>query len=116
MKTMPPCPSCPWRIERTAQDIPLFSLDKAERLAGTCPNAEGFGPDFGATWFACHQSRDGKEIPCAGWLAAVGDAHPGVRFAVMRGHISPQALEPGDDWPALHETFQQVIEKLRATA
>jgi hypothetical protein len=27
-----------------------------------------------------------------------------------------EALEPGEGWPEMHETFADVIEKLRATA
>jgi hypothetical protein len=33
----------------------------------------------------------------------------------MTGKYRPEMLSPGEDWPELHETFQEVIEKLRAT-
>lgn len=115
-KVRTPCPSCPWRVDQDAQSIPNFSLDLAEDLANTSPDARGFGPDFGSPHFACHQSREGDEFACAGWLASVGGAHPGVRMAVFAGTIPMEALAPGDDWPALHESFVEVIEKLRETA
>lgn len=111
-----PCRSCPWRVDQDAQAIPNFDLDLAERLAATSPDARGFGPDFGSPQFACHQSREGAEVVCAGWLAVVGAAHPQVRMQVIRGQLDPAALEPGDGWPELHGSFVEVIEKLRATA
>lgn len=110
-----PCPSCPWRVDQDATAIPNFSLEKAERLAATSQQ-DGYGPEWGAPQFACHQSRDGDEIVCAGWLAVEGHAHPGVRLNVAQGFVDADALRPGDDWPELHDDFQQVIEKLRATS
>lgn len=111
-----PCPSCPWRVDQDASTIPNFRLDLAENLANTCPSERGYGPDFGSPQFACHQSREDAEIACAGWLAQVGGAHPNVRMAVMAGKVPVEALTPGEDWPELHESFDEVIEKLRATA
>lgn len=116
MTARPPCPSCPWRVDQDAAAIPHFSLDLAERLAATCPDERGMGPDFGAAQFACHQSRPGGEVVCAGWLAVAGHRHPAVRIGVARGSVPVEALEPGDGWPALHEEFAAVIEKLRRTA
>lgn len=109
-----PCPSCPWRKDATAQDIPNFDLDLAERLAATCPDEQGMGPDFGASLFACHQSREGRDRPCAGWLAKVGHCHPVVRLAVRNGDLDPSTLAPKPEWPALHDSYGEVLRKLRA--
>lgn len=76
-----PCPSCPWRMDEDATDIPNFCLELAEGPSNCCPDARGMGPDFGARVFACHQSKDGAEIACAAWVATVGHRHPGVRLA-----------------------------------
>ena len=105
-----PCPSCPWRIDQDAQSIPNFSLDLAERLERTTHG------DFGATIFACHQSREGEEIPCAGWLAIYGYDSIAIRMMVIAGRVPVEALWPGKDWPELEPDFDAVIEKLRATA
>lgn len=114
--TLPkPCASCPWRLDKDARDIPNFDMEKAEGLAACCPDRRGFGPDFGATLFACHQSKDGAEIACAGWLAAVGNRHPGVRLAVVMHRLSPEALRPGADWPEIHPTYDDVLRKLRSS-
>lgn len=115
LTTLPkPCASCPWRRDAVAGDIPNFDLELAESLASTCPDQRGMGPDFGASMFACHQSKVGAEFACAGWLATVGDCHPGVRLAVMSGHLDSATLSPGADWPALHANYPEVLEKLRA--
>lgn len=90
--------------------IPGFSLEKAEGLVHTTET------HLGAPQFACHQSREDEEVVCAGWLARYGWDNIGVRIGLLTGQYEPEMLSPGDDWPELHETFQQVIEKLRASA
>lgn len=107
-----PCPGCPWRCDKTAADIPGFSLEKARGLAATSPDARGFGPSFGAPLFACHQSKEGDELACAGWLATVGACHPNVRLAVMSGRLDGEALQPAQDWPELHGNYGEVLRKL----
>ncbi|WP_198386597.1 DUF6283 family protein [Burkholderia ubonensis] len=110
-----PCASCPWRKDSTAADIPNFSMELAEGLAECSPDERNMGPNLGAKMFACHQSKHGEEFACAGWLAVAGNAHPEVRLAVFRKELDPAALRPGPDWPELHETYPEVLEKLRAT-
>ncbi|BEP46178.1 hypothetical protein GmRootV15_67670 (plasmid) [Variovorax sp. V15] len=111
-----PCPTCPWRLDQDARSIPNFSLGLAEALAATCPDVRNMGPDHGAAMFACHQSRPGAEVHCAGWLATVGHRHPAVRLSVMRDRLDPVHLQPGADWPALHGNYGEVLDELRATA
>lgn len=114
MKLRQPCPSCPWRVDQDSRGIPGFCMEKAEALARTSRRGE-FGPELGDPQFACHQSRPGEEIVCAGWLAVEGHAHPGARLNVALGHVPEEALAPGEDWPDLEPDFQHVIEKLRAS-
>ena len=110
MTVRKPCPSCPWRVDQDADDIPNFSLDLAERLERTTHQ------EFGAPIFACHQSREGEEFPCAGWLAVYGADNIAVRMMLIDGRISREALCPGDDWPEMHVSFAEMIEKLRVSA
>lgn len=110
-----PCPACPWRRDSVAADIPNFSLERAEGLAECSPDEHNIGPHFGANMFACHQSKEGAEFPCAGWLAVVGHCHPQVRIAIRENRLNPAALKPGKGWPALHSNYPEVLEKLRAT-
>lgn len=110
-----PCPSCPWRINKTAQDIPNFDLERAERLAQCSPDEDGFGPAPFSPLFACHQSVEGKDIVCAGWLATVGHTSPRARIATRDGRLPVESLKPGVDWPELHQSYPEVLDKLRAT-
>lgn len=48
---------------------------------------------------------EGKEIPCAGWLAAVGYEHIGVRVLMAFGDIPPEALEPR---PGLFLSYEEM--------
>ncbi|WP_164467729.1 hypothetical protein [Burkholderia gladioli] len=41
--------------------------------------------------------------------------HPRVRLAVLSNRLDAAALEPDGDWPALHDSYQQVLDKLRVT-
>jgi len=43
-----------------------------------------------------------------------GTRPPRVRLAVLRGELSPEALAPASDWPALHATYPEVLAKLKA--
>jgi hypothetical protein len=107
-----PCASCPWLRGAKAASIPNFDLGLARALAKTCPDDRGMGPEFGASWFACHQSRPGQKMPCAGWLAAAGRAHPGVRMACFSGRLDPELLAPGAGWPELYSSFAEMLANL----
>lgn len=116
MSARRPCQSCPWRVDSSGADvIPNFSLDLAEGLVNTS-GSPGDDRPVGSPMFACHQSRPDEEIVCAGWLKSVGVYHLGVRVAPMAGHFDPETVRPDDSWPELHESFAEVIEKLRRTA
>lgn len=90
--------------------IPNFRIELAEKLVHSTE------PHIGAPQFACHQSRPEQEVVCAGWLVRYGWDNIGVRIGLITGKYTPEMLEPGEDWPELHETFEEVIQKLRATA
>ena len=70
------------------------------------------GPDWGAPMFACHQSDEGREVVCRGWLPQVGHAHPRIRLEVSQGRLDQALLSPAADWPPLHETYSEVLAKL----
>ncbi len=105
-----PCPTCPFRVDQDARSIPGFRLELAEQLVETCSG------QFGATIFACHQSKFEAEVVCISWLARHGADSIAIRLKVIAGQIDPEALQPGDDWPKTHETYAEVLDKLRATA
>lgn len=99
-----PCGECPWR-----RDTPsgVFSARRYEALRETSgkPGAEA---PLGAPFFACHKSPEGREEACAGWLAVCGTEHLGVRMAVLAGRLEPEDLRPGEGWPALFGSYDEM--------
>lgn len=99
-----PCAECPWRTDTPPGQ---FGPDAYQRLAPTS-GTRGAEADLDAPLFACHKSQHGQEIACAGWLAAVGHDHLGIRLAVITGRLPASALTPGEDWPELYESLQDM--------
>ncbi|MYR58330.1 hypothetical protein GTY54_19525 [Streptomyces sp. SID625] len=64
--------------------------------------------------FACHKTPEGREKACAGWLAAVGHEHVGVRLAVAQRRLPREALTPGDDWPLLFTSYTEMAARQAA--
>jgi hypothetical protein len=67
---------------------------------------------LGAPVFACHQSKPEQEVVCVGWLWRYGWDSIMVRLRLADGRMAPEELEP-DPEIELHETFDEVITKLR---
>lgn len=111
MGTRRPCAECPWR-----RDVPpgQFPACRYEALQRTSPAPDGTSAPLDAPWFACHLTIEGRELPCAGWLAVEGHNHVGVRLAVCIGQVDPAALRPGDDWPDLYRDYAEMAEKMGA--
>lgn len=101
-----PCAECPW-VKATPPG--QFSRERFEALRATTGEPGNEAP-LGSGLFACHKSAEGKELPCAGWLAAVGHFHIGIRLMLARGEIPAESMEPGDDWPELHESYDEMME------
>lgn len=118
MSAKRPCRTCPWRVTQDASEIPNFSLELAENLKNTS-GSPGNDKPIGSPMFACHQSKDGDEIVCQGWLKVVGAYHLGVRVGCLGGaRFDPEDVfvSPDDSWPELEPDFESVIQKLRRTA
>jgi len=100
-----PCGECPWRTDQPAGRFPP---ERYEALRETSQTRRGGSAPLGSAMFACHKTAEGKEIACAGWLAIEGAGHVGVRVAVVTGGLDPEALEPKDWWPELHQSFAEL--------
>ncbi|MGH9067753.1 MAG: DUF6283 family protein [Acidimicrobiales bacterium] len=100
-----PCSDCPWR-----RDAPLghFPPERYAALRATT-GAPGTEAPIGAPMFACHQTIEGREAACAGWLATAGYWHIGVRLAVAGGRLPVLALVPQEDWPELYSSYEEMV-------
>jgi hypothetical protein len=93
--------ACPFRVDAEPGE---FTHERFEKLADTA-GAPGAEVPIGGSWFACHHTRDGGEVACAGWLAVCGVDHIGVRMAVSEGRIAAEALRRPADGPDLFESY-----------
>ena len=103
-----PCTRCPWCTDTDLTEFSVADMRKLARASGQ-PGAEA---PHTAQAMCCHLDQPGTSHPmrlCAGWLAAVGADHLGIRLAVMAGHIRVAALHPGAGWPTLHTSFTALI-------
>ncbi len=96
---------CPWVM---ATEPGQFPAERYEALRCTSEQAPGREPEVGSPLFACHRTAEGKEIACAGWLAAVGHRHIGVRLAVSQGHLPAEVLWPREGWPELFDNYPEM--------
>ena len=99
-----PCRECPWRRDVTPGQFPACRYDALRDTSGSAGNEA----PLGAPLFACHKSPEGQEWACAGWLAAVGYEHLGVRLLVITERIPAEAMSPGADWPELHGSYEEM--------
>src|SRR4051812_21883583 len=97
-----PCSECPWR-----KDTPPGQVTAARYKALRATTGErGAEAPMGSPMFACHKSNEGADMPCAGWLAAVGlECSIQVRLLAASGAIPKSALRPGPDWPELFSSY-----------
>ncbi|MEV0149740.1 MULTISPECIES: DUF6283 family protein [unclassified Nonomuraea] len=111
-----PCGECPWQVKAP---LGKFPAERYEQLRSTCrPDAAGIPPLPGAPMFGCHvgDPGTGEDLACAGWLVVEGHNHMGVRVAVMEGRLSMEALDRGDNWPELYESYEAMAEANGAAA
>lgn len=64
------CNTCPWKLSATVADIPNYSIDRHEKLIDTIADETGNLSKIGQPIkiMACHNSSDGHEYECIGWL------------------------------------------------
>ena len=99
-----PCSECPWRCDTPPGKFPAERYEALRATSGT----RGREAPVGSPMFACHKSPEGREEACAGWLAAVGYESLTVRLQLAFGRLDPAALTPGDDWPELFDSYEQM--------
>jgi len=61
------CAKCPWKVSTDPYEIPNnYDVEKHEKLECTIAKNQQFGGTLKA--MACHESKDGEEDYCIGWL------------------------------------------------
>ncbi|SEP53758.1 hypothetical protein SAMN04489732_13060 [Amycolatopsis saalfeldensis] len=114
-----PCGPCPIRADNCDNPKAKFPAERWTALRSTVRDPEtGKQPFPGDPMFGCHKGEPGTndDLSCAGWLVQFGSDHIGVRLAVATGRLPESALEAGDNWPPLHETWEDVVRHQTAPA
>lgn len=108
-----PCRECPWR---TDVEPGQFPAERYEALRETSEQPEVTSMDdiLRQPMFACHKSVEGLEAACAGWLASMGHQNLRIRYAVVTGQVPVEALSPGDDWPELFGSYEEMAARQAA--
>ena len=101
-----PCSECPWV---TTTSPGQFPAERYEALRHTTGTAHDQAP-LGAPLFACHTTPEGRDMPCAGWLATVGLESITVRVLVAQGRLPARVLRPGEGWPALFTDYEAMAQ------
>ncbi|MET9263695.1 DUF6283 family protein [Amycolatopsis sp. NPDC004079] len=107
-----PCGPCPIRADNRDNPKAKFPAERWTALSDTVRNPDtGAQPMPGDPMFGCHKGEPGtdNDLACAGWLARFGSDHIGVRLAAATGRLPASALEPGRNWPPLHQTWNDVV-------
>lgn len=99
-----PCSECPFRRDTPPGQFPACRYEALRETVGQ----SGAEQPIGAPVFACHKSPEGREEACAGWLAVCGIEHLGMRFAVVTGRLEPEDLRPGEGWPELFSSYDEM--------
>ncbi|MGV9310360.1 DUF6283 family protein [Nonomuraea sp. NPDC003727] len=109
---------CPWRADA---DLTAFSEEDMLRLQraqqGVMRRTDTSEDDVArltrAPRMACHKDQPDTAHPmrlCAGWLAAVGPDHIGVRLSIIDGSLPAEAVDPDTrDWPTLHASLAELL-------
>ncbi|WP_199810608.1 DUF6283 family protein [Streptomyces rimosus] len=102
-----PCAECPWRRDVAPGQFPA---ERFEALKNTVQHSQPqtVSDVVEQPLFACHKSSVGREEACAGFLAVAGGQNLAVRLAWTQGRIPAHALRPGEDWPPLFETYEEM--------
>jgi hypothetical protein len=110
-----PCAECPWRTDVKPGKFPV------ERFRVLAPTAY----DMARNIFACHMSREGGEVACAGFVLQQGAHNLSLRMARQRFDVSSAAplydnyremaiangVDESDPWLTRCRTDGQTMEK-----
>jgi hypothetical protein len=86
-----------------------FPRSRYEEIAHTS-GVQGAEAPLGSPLFACHMTIEGRDAPCAGWLAAVGIESLPVRVLIAYNELPASVLEPGPDWPELYGSYAEMVD------
>lgn len=104
------CEKCPWKVSTDPHGIPNgYCPAKHAALEGTIAEPASLR-DLGRGalhMMACHETVEGKELPCVGWLAH--QLGPGNNIALRMAAISRQIDTDFELDGEQHERFEDTL-------
>ena len=111
------CKTCPWKVGADPYKIPNYVPELAAGLRRTIANARNPVQSVlpvlsgcGIRMMACHYSKPGEEIPCAGWLEnQLGPGNNiGLRLLMIHGKV-PVPVTEGEQHECYEDTLPEEI-------
>jgi hypothetical protein len=107
-----PCGPCPARADNGDNPAAKFPPERWLEMSATVRDPlTGQEPQLGAILFGCHKGdpATNEDLACAGWLASFGGDHLAIRLAKAEGRLPASALRPGENWPPLYATWEEMV-------
>ncbi len=108
-----PCKHCPWKKTSRAGggDIPNFDLSLMRGLASTAPKKDCtiHERDEFRKIFACHDSKEGNECACAGYVARDGQFNLNVRLIAIENKINLNQIIDAAEEHELYDNFHEML-------
>lgn len=110
-----PCKQCPWVRDSDVggASIPNFDIELMRNLANTCP-PKGTDEDGFRNVMACHDSKDGKEYVCAGYVSVHGLRNINFRLMVSMNNINVGKVLDNCEEFDLYDNFHEMLEDYEA--
>ncbi|WP_318515693.1 DUF6283 family protein [Photobacterium leiognathi] len=108
-----PCKQCPWKKSSKVggSDIPNFDIELMRNLVNTCPpaNVDISQRDDFRKLFACHESPEGKEKVCAGYVARDGQFNLNLRLLAAMSKTNVLAIVENAEKHELYDNFHDML-------
>lgn len=102
------CAKCPWKKTTNPYEIPNYQRALHESLRGDTI-AEPGDMRGAPKMMACHETTEGRELPCIGWLA--NQLGPGNNIGLRLRALSDRSLSNFTLVGEQHETFEDTLPK-----
>ncbi|MYM61609.1 hypothetical protein GTG28_20625 [Vibrio sp. OCN044] len=111
-----PCKHCPWKRSSKVGggDIPNFSLSLMRNLASTAKGGAVHDRDQFRKIFACHDSKEGSECACAGYVARDGLHNLNVRLLAIQNDVDLTSIIREAEKHELYDSFEEMLSDYEA--
>lgn len=100
------CANCPWKVGASLPNIPGYDRTLHRQLALTIVDDGIYDPSRPVRFMGCHNSTEGNDLECIGWLNNQRKANNlGLRLMMMRCRNVKEIEVIGEQ----HLTFEETL-------